>query len=180
MPKEITFYVFLGEKRDPSEIYANSNLRNLTHITQKPSYVYTFFTYTLKEMTALVLYWCLDYKNYECKRLGFLLFLLCEILFSSSPSDSDILWEMWGWELRERLSEWFWHFVRNVRPGETDRPTACIHARAISPAILPLENEVIVARYRKNNNYHSWAFCYVKWVDFDYSSPWSMIYPNNI
>jgi hypothetical protein len=34
MPKEITFYVFLGEKRDPSEIYANSNLRNLTHITQ--------------------------------------------------------------------------------------------------------------------------------------------------
>jgi hypothetical protein len=40
--KEITFYVFLGEKRDPSEIYANSNLRNLTHITQKPSYVYLF------------------------------------------------------------------------------------------------------------------------------------------
>jgi hypothetical protein len=35
MPKEITFYVFLGEKRDPSEIYANSNLRNLTQITQK-------------------------------------------------------------------------------------------------------------------------------------------------
>ena len=35
MPKEITFYVFLGEKRDPSEIYANSNLHNLTHITQK-------------------------------------------------------------------------------------------------------------------------------------------------
>jgi len=53
MPKEITFYVFLGEKRDPSEIYANSNLRNLTHITQKPSHVYTFFTYTLKEITAL-------------------------------------------------------------------------------------------------------------------------------
>ncbi len=53
MPKEITFYVFLGEKRVPSEIYANSNLRNLTHITQKPSYVYTFFTYTLKEITAL-------------------------------------------------------------------------------------------------------------------------------
>ena len=53
MRKEITFYVFLGEKRDPSEIYANSNLRNLTHITQKPSYVYTFFTYTLKEITAL-------------------------------------------------------------------------------------------------------------------------------
>ncbi len=26
--------------------------------------------------------------------------------------------------------------MRNVRPGETDRPTACIHARAISPAIL--------------------------------------------
>ena len=39
MPKEITFYVFLGEMRDPPEIYANSNLRNLTHITQKPSYV---------------------------------------------------------------------------------------------------------------------------------------------
>ena len=53
MRKEITFYVFLGEKRDPSKIYANSNLRNLTHITQKPSYVYTFFTYTLKEITAL-------------------------------------------------------------------------------------------------------------------------------
>ncbi len=35
MPKEITFYVFLGEKRDPSEIYANSNLRNLTHINPK-------------------------------------------------------------------------------------------------------------------------------------------------
>jgi hypothetical protein len=53
MPKEITFYVIFGEKRDPSEIYANSNLRNLTHITKKPSYVYTFFTYTLKEITAL-------------------------------------------------------------------------------------------------------------------------------
>jgi len=53
MHKEITFYVFLGEKREPSKIYANSNLRNLTHITQKPSYVYTFFTYTLKEITAL-------------------------------------------------------------------------------------------------------------------------------
>ena len=52
MRKEITFYVFLGEKRDPSEIYANTNLRNVTHITQKPSYVYTFFTYTLKEITA--------------------------------------------------------------------------------------------------------------------------------
>ena len=52
MPKEITFYVFLSEKRDSSEIYASSNLRNLTHITQKPSYVYTFFTYTLKEITA--------------------------------------------------------------------------------------------------------------------------------
>jgi hypothetical protein len=39
MHKEITFYVFFGEKRDPSEIYANSNLRNLTHITQKPSYI---------------------------------------------------------------------------------------------------------------------------------------------
>ena len=52
MRKEITFYVFLGEKRDPSEIYANSNLRNMTHITQKPSYVYTFFTSRLKEITA--------------------------------------------------------------------------------------------------------------------------------
>jgi hypothetical protein len=47
MPKEITFYVFLGEKRDPSKIYGNSNLHNLTHITQKPSYVYVF-TYMLK------------------------------------------------------------------------------------------------------------------------------------
>jgi hypothetical protein len=45
MRKEITFYVFLGEKRDPSEIYANSNLRNVTHITQKPSYVYVFHLY---------------------------------------------------------------------------------------------------------------------------------------
>lgn len=54
MPKEITFYVFLGEKRVPSKIYANSNLCNLTHITQEPSYVYTFFIYTLKEITALV------------------------------------------------------------------------------------------------------------------------------
>ena len=44
----------LGEKRDPSEIYASSNLRNLTHMTQQQSYVYTFFTYTLKEITALV------------------------------------------------------------------------------------------------------------------------------
>jgi hypothetical protein len=52
MPKKITFYIFLGEKRDPFNIYANSNLRNLTHITQKPSYVYTFFTYMLKEITA--------------------------------------------------------------------------------------------------------------------------------
>ena len=52
MRKEITFYIFLGENIDPSEIYANPNLRNLTHITQKPSYVYTFFTYTLKEITA--------------------------------------------------------------------------------------------------------------------------------
>jgi hypothetical protein len=55
MHKEITFYVFFGENRDPSEIYANSNLRNATHITQKPSYVYTFFTYTLKEITAVAL-----------------------------------------------------------------------------------------------------------------------------
>ena len=58
-PPNVKVYVldlsvlFLGEKRDPSENYANSNLRNLTHITQKPSYVYTFFTYTLKEITAL-------------------------------------------------------------------------------------------------------------------------------
>ncbi len=42
MPKEITFYVILGEKRDPSEICANPNLCNRTHITEKPSYVYTF------------------------------------------------------------------------------------------------------------------------------------------
>ena len=42
MRKEITFYVILGEKRDPSKIYANSKLRNVTHITQKPSYVYVF------------------------------------------------------------------------------------------------------------------------------------------
>ena len=54
MPKEITFYVILGKKRDPSEICANPNLRNRTHITKKPSYVYTFFTSTLKEITALV------------------------------------------------------------------------------------------------------------------------------
>jgi len=53
MHKEIKKHVFLGEKRDPSERHANSNLHNLTHITQKPSYVYTFFTYTLKEITAL-------------------------------------------------------------------------------------------------------------------------------
>ncbi len=52
MRKEITFYIFLGENIDPSEIYANPNLRNLTHLTHKPSYVYTFFTYTLKEITA--------------------------------------------------------------------------------------------------------------------------------
>ena len=53
MHKEITFYIFLGENRDPFKIYANSNLHNLTHITQKLSYVYTFFTYMLKEITAL-------------------------------------------------------------------------------------------------------------------------------
>ncbi len=41
------------QKKDPSEICANPNLRNRTHITEKPSYVYTFFTYTLKEITAL-------------------------------------------------------------------------------------------------------------------------------
>ena len=51
--KEIKINEFLGEKRDPSERHANSNLRNVTHITQKPSYVYTFFTSTLKEITAL-------------------------------------------------------------------------------------------------------------------------------
>jgi hypothetical protein len=45
--------VFWGKKRDPSERHTNSNLRNLTHITQKPSYVYTFFTSTLKEITVL-------------------------------------------------------------------------------------------------------------------------------
>ncbi len=54
MPKEIIFYVILGEKRDPSKICANPNLPNWTHITKKPSYVYTLFTYTLKEITALV------------------------------------------------------------------------------------------------------------------------------
>ncbi len=42
MLKEITFYVFFGEQRDPSKIYANPNLRNRTHITKKPSYVYVF------------------------------------------------------------------------------------------------------------------------------------------
>ncbi len=52
MPKEITFYVIFGEKRDLSEFYANPNLRKRTHITKKPSYVYTFFTYMLKEITA--------------------------------------------------------------------------------------------------------------------------------
>ena len=46
MPKEITFYVISGKKRDPSEICANPNLRNQTHITKKPSYVHTFFTST--------------------------------------------------------------------------------------------------------------------------------------
>ena len=47
--KEIKKNEFLGEKRDPSERHANSNLRNVTHITQKPSYVYTFFASTLKK-----------------------------------------------------------------------------------------------------------------------------------
>ena len=51
--KEIKKNAFFDEKRDPSERRANSDLRNLTHITQKPSYVYTFFTSTLKEITAL-------------------------------------------------------------------------------------------------------------------------------
>ncbi len=51
MRKEITFYVFFGEKRDPSKIYANSKLRNVTHITQKPSYIR--FSPMLKEITAL-------------------------------------------------------------------------------------------------------------------------------
>ena len=37
--------VFLGEKRDPSERHANANLRNQTHITQKPSYVYLLTGY---------------------------------------------------------------------------------------------------------------------------------------
>jgi hypothetical protein len=40
--KEIKKNEFFGEKRDPSERLANSNLRNVTHITQKPSYVYLF------------------------------------------------------------------------------------------------------------------------------------------
>jgi hypothetical protein len=52
MPKEITFYVFLGEKRDPSKIYANSNLRNLTHIAQKPSYVYLLIAPELLQIPA--------------------------------------------------------------------------------------------------------------------------------
>jgi hypothetical protein len=52
--KKSHFTYFWVKKREPSEIYANSNLRNLTHITQKPSYVYTFFPYTLKEITASV------------------------------------------------------------------------------------------------------------------------------
>ncbi len=42
--------VFLGEKRDPSERHANSYLRNLTHITQKPSYVYTQQLKVLKHL----------------------------------------------------------------------------------------------------------------------------------
>ena len=42
MPKEITVYVVFEEKRDPSEIYANPNLRKRTHIPKKPSYVYVF------------------------------------------------------------------------------------------------------------------------------------------
>ena len=51
--KSHLFYIFfLCEKKDPSEIYANSNLRNLTHITQKPSYIRFSPTYTLKEITA--------------------------------------------------------------------------------------------------------------------------------
>ena len=50
--------VFLGEKRDPSFLrHANSSLRNLTRITQNLSYVYTFFTYMLKEIIALTSDW---------------------------------------------------------------------------------------------------------------------------
>jgi hypothetical protein len=51
MPKEISFYVFLGEKRDPSEIYANFNLHNLTHIFQKPSYVYVFHLHAQRNLS---------------------------------------------------------------------------------------------------------------------------------
>ena len=54
MPKEITFYAFLGENRDPSEIYANSNLRNLTHITQKPSCLYVFHLHAQKNHSLKV------------------------------------------------------------------------------------------------------------------------------
>ena len=57
MRKEITFYVFLGEKRDPSEIYANTNLRNVTHIFPKPSYVYRLVWATAKTIaTSYILY----------------------------------------------------------------------------------------------------------------------------
>jgi len=62
----------LGEKRDPSERHANSNLHNLTHITQKPSHVYTFFTYTLKEITALgcMSMRCPNQLGFVCKGVG--------------------------------------------------------------------------------------------------------------
>ena len=53
MPKEITFYVILGKKRDPSEICANPNLRNQTNITKKPSYVYVFHLYAQQRNHSL-------------------------------------------------------------------------------------------------------------------------------
>ena len=64
MHKEITFYVFFGEKRDPSKIYANSKLRNVTHITQKPSYVYVFHIRSKKSqpygsLPDAAIWWCL-------------------------------------------------------------------------------------------------------------------------
>jgi hypothetical protein len=46
MDKEFKKNVFLGEKRDPSKRYANANLRNQTHITQKPSYVYLLIDFS--------------------------------------------------------------------------------------------------------------------------------------
>ena len=55
--------LFLGEKRDPSEIYANSNLRNHTHITQKLSYI------TLNIMSVPVNIQSVDFYTGSTKRL---------------------------------------------------------------------------------------------------------------